>query len=74
MELKKLLVKLKMYKFITTIFIVLMFSTLVNAANINKVEIKGNKRISDQTILIYGNLKINKDYSEREINKILENL
>ena len=51
-----------------------MFSTLVNAANINKVEIKGNKRISDQTILIYGNIKINKDYSEREINKILENL
>ncbi len=63
-----------MYKFIITIFIVLTFSTLVNAANINKVEITGNKRISDQTILIYGNIKINKDYSEREINKILENL
>ena len=36
--------------------------------------IEGNKRISVETIKVYGDIKINKDYSEEDINKILTGL
>ena len=63
-----------MYKFIITFISVLSITTFLNAAVIKKIEIDGNKRISNETIKIYGNIKANKDYSEKDLNKILENL
>ena len=41
---------------------------------VNKIEINGNKRISDETIKIYGGIENNKNYSEKDLNKILENI
>ena len=41
---------------------------------IKKVDISGNSRISEETIKIYGGIEINKNYSEQDLNKILNNL
>ena len=36
--------------------------------------IEGNKRVSDETIKVYGEIEINKDFSENDINNVLNNL
>ena len=59
-------------KFILVILI-LNFSVL-KAEMVNNTIIKGNKRISEETILVYGEIKLQKDYSEADINNIIKNL
>ena len=61
---------------ISRIFITLFFlgSTFANAEVVNKVVIKGNKRVSEETIKVYGEIKTNRDYSESDINEVLNNL
>ena len=45
------------------------------AETVSKIEINGNKRISSETIKVYGQIKpINSDFTEGDINKILINL
>ena len=61
-----------MYKFILIIFIFLNFQ--LHAEIIQNIEIKGNDRISDETIKVYGEIDLNKDYSNFDIDKILKNL
>ena len=39
---------------------------------VNKLDISGNNRVSNETIKIYGDIKENKDYSEADIDKILK--
>ena len=34
----------------------------------------GNKRIADETIKIYGNIELNKEYSDKDLDKILKDL
>jgi len=46
----------------------------LNAETINKININGNKRISTETIKIYGEIELNKNYSESDTNQILKNL
>ncbi len=60
---------------IFTIFLIyfLNFTTL-NSEIVNKIEILGNKRVSKETVKIYGEIEINKDYSEKKINSIINNL
>jgi len=41
---------------------------------IKKINISGNSRVSEETIKIYGDIKINQDYTEKDLNKILNNL
>ncbi len=62
---------IKKFFFIITLF---LFTNAVNAEVVNKVQINGNERVSNETIKIYGNIEINKDYSEGDLNKILNNL
>ena len=45
-----------------------------NAEVINKILIDGNKRVSNETIKIYGEIEVGKDYNEADLNKILQNL
>ena len=53
----------------------LVFSVNVsNAEIVTSIQINGNQRVSDETIKIYGNIKLNKDYNESDLNKILNNL
>ena len=35
---------------------------------LKKIEISGNNRISNETIKVYGDIQINKDYTEEGIN------
>ena len=41
---------------------------------INKININGNKRISDETIKLFGGIEVNKDYSDNDLNNILKEL
>ena len=53
---------------------VIFYISKVNAEVIKKIQIKGNSRVSAETIKIYGNIKLNKDYSDSDLNQILIDL
>ena len=54
-----------MHKFLTqTFIIVLFFFTNAFGEIISKVEIKGNKRISENTILVLGDINIGEDFAQ----------
>ena len=59
--------------FISSFFIILFISTL-KAETINRVDINGNKRVSDETIKIYGGISLKKDYSQKDLDLILKSL
>ena len=64
-----------MKKFIFTsliFFLILSFSS--KAEEIKKIIIDGNKRVSNETVLIYGNIELNKNIVEKDINEIIKNL
>ncbi len=51
-----------------------MSFSFLKAEMVNKLVIEGNKRVSSETIKVYGEIKINKDLTESDLNKILNNL
>ena len=59
---------------ISIIFTIAFFSSTLANDSINNVEIKGNDRISKETIIVYGDIKSNTSFDEAKINKILNNL
>ncbi len=63
-----------MRKFIFIIFSFIISLSTSNAEVINKILIDGNKRVSNETIKIYGEIEVGKDYNEADLNKILKNL
>lgn len=63
-----------MYKKFFLIIFYFFFFSLLNAEVINEIKITGNKRISEETIKIYGNIETKKDYTERDLDVILKNL
>ena len=64
-----------MIKFLTKFFII-TFLFLSNSYSeiIKKIEILGNKRISSETILVLGNISINKNFEDKDLNKSLREL
>ena len=46
----------------------------LRAEKINKIIISGNERISDETLIVYGDIKKNKDYTQNDIDTIIKNL
>ena len=69
---KKIEIKMKNFLIVFT-FIFACFSNLF-AEVIQKFNIEGNKRISKETIKIYGQIEIGKNYNEADLNEILNNL
>ena len=64
-----------MFKKICLIILFLFVSvSSLSAEIIKKIIIEGNKRISEETIKVYGDININQDYSENDINKVLNSL
>ena len=61
-------------KFFLTLFFLLLFLNSVFAETIKKINISGSERISKETIILFGEIDINEDFSEHTINKILKNL
>ncbi len=63
-----------MLKIITLITLFILNLTILKADVVNDLVISGNKRVSDETIKIYGEIDISKDITENELDKILKNL
>lgn len=63
-----------MYKLILILITITFISTNSNSEVVTKINIKGNDRISSETIKIYGDLKLNQDYSESDLNNSLKKL
>ena len=63
-----------MIRLIYFFIFIIFFSSNLFAESVSKIEISGNKRVSDETIIIYGDIKLNKDYQENDLNVILKNL
>ena len=56
------------------VFFLLTLISLLSANEINDISVKGNQRISKETILVLGNIELNKDYNSESINKVLKKL
>ena len=56
------------------LLIYLFFSNNLIAEKINDISISGNKRISDNTILVLGNISKNDDFNNEKINNSLKEL
>ncbi len=64
-----------MFRIVTTILLFIIFQIKFALGEIIKnIEIIGNDRISDQTITMFANVKINDDIGSNEINSITKNL
>ena len=62
---KFLLKTIAAYFFLTTI----LFSEMIN-----KIEVSGNKRISDETILVLGSIQNNQNFNDEQLNETLKSL
>ena len=63
-----------MLRFIFITLFSFFYLSSIQAEVVKNIQIDGNKRISDETVKIYGGIKLNKDYSRSDLNKILNNL
>ena len=63
-----------MYRFIAIILFFFYSYTNLNAEMVSSVKIDGNNKISNETIKIYGNIQLDKNYSDIDLNRILNNL
>ncbi len=61
-------------KFSLFLILITIFSSSLNAEVIKKIIIEGNNRISEETVKVYGDININEDYSEIQVNQILNKL
>ena len=63
-----------MINFFKIIVFLLFINLHVKAETVNDVKINGNSRVSDETIKIYGEIKLNENYDQKKLNSILRNL
>ena len=63
------------FKKIPFIFLIyLIFFNNANSEILKNIEISGNKRISNETILVLGNIEIGKDLNSSDLNYSLKKL
>ena len=63
----------KIFRFCFFVFLAYASSS-ANAEMLKKLEIIGNSRISNETIKVYGEIEINKDYSDDDLNTVIKRL
>ena len=56
------------------LLIFLLLTNLLKAEIVEKIEINGNKRVSDETIIVLGNIKKNENFTSAELNSTLKKL
>ena len=56
------------------IFLFVLFTTLASSEVVENIEISGNKRITNETIILFGSIEIDADYNNQKINNFLKNL
>ena len=64
---------MKILRNIILVFSIFCYSSL-QAEIVKNIIIEGNKRVSTETIKIYGGIEINKDYSNKDLNNVLKDL
>ena len=59
-------------------FVLFFFILFVNGNSfsevVKKVEIKGNARISQETIIVFGDISVGKDYNISDVNSLIKKL
>ena len=63
-----------MYKTIAFLITFLLFQTKAWAEVVNDIKVLNNERISKETILIFSDIKIGKDYNQNDLNLILKEI
>ena len=63
-----------MKKILIYIFVFLFNFSYIKAEILKNVIINGNKRVSDETIKIYGKINLEKDYQSKDLDEVLKNL
>ena len=63
---------MKKLLFLSIIFT--LFFSISYAEMVKDLKISGNKRVSNETIKLYGDIEINKNYTEKDIDEVLKNL
>ena len=68
----------KMKLMIKTIFFIIILNLLMfdnlKAEILKEFKVKGNQRISNETIRVFADIKINEDYNQKRLNKIVKDL
>ena len=57
---------------LTFVFFIFNFSTLALSEIVKNIEISGNDRISDQTILMFSDIKVGKNLNPDDLNELLK--
>ena len=60
--------------FISVVFFLSLINTNSYSEVVKKIEVNGNERISNETIAIFGDVAIGKDYEISDINLIIKKL
>ena len=60
---------IKILTIILTVFLSINFSY---AEIVNDIKITGNERVGAETIKVYGDIEIGKDYQKSDLNKIIK--
>ena len=60
------------------ITLIILFFTFCNVSSysevVNKVEVKGNNRISSETVMIFGDVVVGNDYEQSDISTLIKKL
>ena len=65
---------IKILNFLKFVFFYFTFVTYSLAEVIKKIEITGNNRITDETIIVFSDIKINQEINDENLNDILKKL
>ncbi len=63
-----------MKKILLIIAVIFFVNTDLKSEVVSKINIEGNSRISNETIILFGEIEKNKDYSLKELNEIVKKL
>ena len=67
-----------MIRFIKIFSFILFFFIFINQNSfsdvVKEIDIKGNNRISNETIIVFGDISVGKDYSISDVNIIIKKL
>ncbi len=65
----------KFYLYLSYIFVIFLINfNNISAEVVKKIEVKGNERISEETIIMFSNVSIDEDINSSKINQILKDL
>ena len=60
-----------MHKIITIVLFLLLSTLSLNAEIVRNLKIIGNERVSDETIKVYGDIELGKNYKESDLKQYI---